>query len=146
MQMGILLSKMPKGKTNIPSTLKRSPKKAQSTYEKTLESAEETYDGNEQRAHRAAWSSVKHSFEKKGDHWEPKGSRGPSDERAKSGGKHAKGESMRGVDIEGKSKDELQKEARKMGVHVTTHMTKKELGREISRANTRETRKSRSKR
>jgi ribosomal protein L7Ae-like RNA K-turn-binding protein len=50
---------------------------------------------------------------------------------------------MRGVDIESKSKEQLQKEARKMGVHVTTRMTKKDLGRAISRANTRETRKSR---
>jgi len=134
---------MPKGKTDIPSTLKRSPKKAQRTYEKTLDSAEETYSGNEERAHRAAWSAVKDSFEKKGDHWEAKSKRGPSDERAKSGGPNPKGESMRGVDIEDKSKAELQREAREMGVHVTTRMTKKDLGRAISRANTRETRKSR---
>src|SRR5438270_7176218 len=41
----------------LPSTLERSPKKAQDTYEKTLEHAEETYGGDEERAHRAAWAS-----------------------------------------------------------------------------------------
>ena len=66
----------------LPSTLERSPKKAQDTYEQTLESAEKTYDGDEERAHRAAWASVKHSFEKVGDHWEPKDHKGPSDPRA----------------------------------------------------------------
>ena len=134
---------MPKGKTTIPSTLRRSPKKAQRTYEETLESAEKTYGGDEERAHRAAWSSVKHSFEKMRDRWVPKAKRGPSDEHAKSGGPNPKGESMHGVDIEGKSKVELQREARKLGVHVTTRMTKKDLGRAIARANTRETRKAR---
>jgi cation transport regulator ChaB len=134
---------MPKGKMRVPSTLRRSPKKALDTYEKTLEHAEETYRGDEERAHRAAWSSVKHSFEKKGDRWEPKRKRGPSDPRAKSGGPNARGKSYGGVDVEGKRKDELQREARSLGVHVTSRMTKDDLGREIARANTRATRKAR---
>lgn len=128
----------------VPSTLKRSPKKALETYEKTLEHAEETYPGDEERAHRVAWSSVKHSFEKKGSRWEPKSKRGPSDPRAKSGGPNARGESFGGVDIESKSKEELQREARKLGVHVTSRMTKKDLGRAIARANTRATKTARS--
>ena len=33
----------------LPSTLQRSPAKAQATYIHTLESAEETYDGDEER-------------------------------------------------------------------------------------------------
>lgn len=56
----------------LPSTLERSPKKAQDTYEETLEHAEQEYPGDEERAHRVAWGSVKRSFEKVGDHWEPK--------------------------------------------------------------------------
>jgi cation transport regulator ChaB len=127
----------------LPSTLKRSPKKAQDTYEKTLESAEQTYDGDESRAHRAAWSAVKHSFEKVADHWEPKDQRGPSDPRARQGGPDASGPSYGGVDIEGKTKDELLDEARRLDAHVTTHMTKAEVAEAIERANERATRAAR---
>jgi len=65
---------------DLPGTLERSPKKVRRTYEKTLDSAHETYD-SEERAHRAAWSSVKHVAEKKGDHWELKDEKGPSTPR-----------------------------------------------------------------
>lgn len=65
----------------LPSTLERSPKKAQDTYEKTLEHAEAEYDGDEERAHRVAWGAVKNGFEKVGDHWEAKDEPGPSDPR-----------------------------------------------------------------
>lgn len=125
---------------DLPSTLERSPKKAQDTYEKTLESAEKTYGGDEGRAHRAAWASVKHSFEKVGDHWEPKDERGPSDPRAEQHGPNASGASYRGVDVEGKTKDELLGEARELGAHVTTHMRKSEVAEAIERANDRATR------
>lgn len=58
---------MPSRTTNtaLPSTLKRSPAKAQRTYTKTLAHAEETY-GPGERARRTAMSSLKHSFEKVG--------------------------------------------------------------------------------
>ena len=69
----------------LPSTLKRSPKKAQETWIKTHDSAVESY-GEGERAHRTAFSSVKHSFEKVGDHWEPKDHKGPSDSQSASGG------------------------------------------------------------
>jgi cation transport regulator ChaB len=130
----------------LPSTLERSPKKAQDTYEKTLESAEKTYDRDEERAHRAAWSSVKHSFEKVGDHWEPKDERGPSDPRAAQHGPNASGASYGGVDVEGKTKDELLDEARKLGAHVTTHMRKDEVAAAIAKANERATRHAREER
>ncbi len=123
----------------LPSTLERSPKKAQDTYEETLESAEQTYDHDEARAHRAAWASVKHSFEKVGDHWEPKEQRGPSDPRAASGGPNPSGESFHGVDVMGKTKDDLLEEARRLDAHVTTHMTKAEIAHAIERANAAET-------
>ena len=84
----------------LPSTLARSPEKAQRTYLETLESAEKTYDGDEERAHRAAFAAVKHSFEKVGDHWEPKDHKGPSDSQAERGGQAARagaGETHEGV-------------------------------------------------
>ena len=65
----------------LPSTLARSPAKAQATYIHTLESAEETH-GDGEAAHRIALSALKHSFEKVGDHWEPKQHKGPSDRQA----------------------------------------------------------------
>ena len=129
----------------LPSTLERSPKKAQDTYEKTLESAEQTYTGDEQRAHRAAWSAVKHSFEKVGDHWEPKDERGPSDPRAAQHGPGASGPTYGGVDVEGKTKAELVADAERAGAHVTSKMTKAEVAREIERANDRATRQARQK-
>jgi cation transport regulator ChaB len=127
----------------LPSTLERSPKKAQETYEATLESAEKTYEGDEARAHRAAWASVKHGFEKVGDHWEPKDHRGPSDPRAAQGGPNPNAPSYRGVDVNGKTKAELADEARALGAHVTTKMTKLELAEQIEKANDRATRKAR---
>jgi cation transport regulator ChaB len=136
--------KGPKGEyVELPSTLARSPKKAQDTYEETLEHAEQEYGGDEARAHRVAWASVKHSFEKVGDRWEAKATRGPSDERAREGGQNPSGRSYGGVDVEGKSKAELASEARALGVHVTTHMTKAELGESIERANDAATRRAR---
>ena len=128
---------------DLPSTLERSPKKAQETYEKTLENAEREYGGDEERAHRVAWASVKHSFEKVGDHWEPKAERGPSDPHAEGHGPNASGRSFRGVDVEGKTKDQLLDEARSLGAHVTTHMRKDEIAEEIGRANDRATRAAR---
>src|SRR5829696_9875802 len=67
--------------TDLPSTLERSPKKAQETWLATHDSAVEEY-GEGERAHRTAFASLKHSFEKVGDHWEEKGKKGPSDAQA----------------------------------------------------------------
>ncbi len=76
-------------KQRLPSTLKRSPSKAQETYVHTLEAAEETH-GDGEAAHRIAFASLKYSFEKVGDHWEPKDERGPSDDQdAQAGGRGA---------------------------------------------------------
>jgi cation transport regulator ChaB len=60
---------MPARDEDLPSTLERSPAKVRRTYEKTLDAALEQYEGDEERAHRTAWDSVKHIAEKKGDHW-----------------------------------------------------------------------------
>ena len=67
-----------KEKERLPATLQRSPAKAQATYMHTLESAEQDH-GDGEAAHRIAFASLKHSFEKVGDHWEPKDEPGPSD-------------------------------------------------------------------
>src|ERR687889_2333678 len=101
-------------KDELPSTLKRSPKKAQETWAKTHDSAVETY-GEGERAHRTAFSSLKHSFEKVGDHWEPKDHKGPSDPQAAKGGRNATdsgSETFGGVDVLGNSKADLYKRAR----------------------------------
>lgn len=119
---------MPVKKEELPDTIKRSPKKAQETYRKALESAHEQY-GSEERAHRTALSALKHSFEKVGDHWEPKDKKGPSDQRAKTG----KGETAGGVDVKGHTKDELYERAKKLGVSGRSSMTKKELAQAIAR-------------
>jgi cation transport regulator ChaB len=123
---------MPGKKTNVPSTIERSPKKAQRTWKKAHDSAIETY-GEGERAHRTAYSALKHSFEKVGDHWEEKDTKGPSDPRARSGGPNAKGKSYGGVDVEGNSKDELYERARKLGVEGRSKMNKRELGAAIAR-------------
>src|SRR5204862_3581464 len=67
--------------SELPETLKRSPAKAQRTFTKTHDAAAEEY-GEGERAHRTAYAALKHSFEKVGDHWEPKDEKGPSDPRA----------------------------------------------------------------
>ena len=62
-------------KSELPSTLKKSPAKAQRTFAKVHDAAAEQY-GEGERAHRAAYDALKHSFEKVGDHWEAKAKKG----------------------------------------------------------------------
>jgi cation transport regulator ChaB len=119
----------------MPSTIKRSPTKAQRTWAKTHDSALETY-GEGERAHRTAFSALKHSFEKVDDRWEPKDEKGPSDPRAARGGKAAragKGETFRGVDFFGNSKADLYERARKLGVRGRSKMSKKEVAEAIAK-------------
>ena len=123
------------GEEELPSTLKRSPKKAQRTWIKAHDSAVETY-GEGERAHRTAYAALKHSFEKVEDHWEPKKTKGPSDPRAEKGGKEArkgKGETFGGVDVYGNTRQELYERARKLGVKGASKMNKEELAREIAK-------------
>lgn len=122
---------MPTSKEDLPDTIKRSPKKAQRTFQKTLDSAHEQYD-SEERAHRAAYSSLKHEFEKVGDHWEPKDGKGPSDEKA-AGGRGSDAETAGGVDVRGHSKKELYERARKLDISGRSRMSKKELAQAIAR-------------
>jgi cation transport regulator ChaB len=136
---------MPTKKEDLPSTLKRSPKKVQDTYAETLDSAHETYD-SEERAHRAAWASVKHVAEKRGDHWEPKDEYGPSDPQAAQSGRQARDNPRRsygGVDA-GKSRDELYEQAKEAGIEGRSNMNKAELADALRKANDRATAKARS--
>ena len=126
---------MPTRKTDLPGTLQRSPKKAQETWAKTHDSAVETY-GEGERAHRTAFSALKHSFEKVDDHWEPKAEKGPSDPQAAKGGKAARdsrGASAGGVDVRGNSRADLLERAKRVGVKGRHRMNKLELGQAIAR-------------
>ena len=121
---------------DLPSTLERSAEKIQNTYTDTLDSAEEQYDGDEARAHRTAWASVKHVAEKVGDHWELKDDYGPSDPRSQgttAEKRRGEGETFGGVDVEGNTRDELVERAKKAGVTGYSHMTKAELGRALQK-------------
>src|SRR5918911_4158843 len=103
---------------DLPGTLKRSPKKAQNTYIKAHDAAVDEY-GEGERAHRTAMAAVKHSFEKVGDHWEPKKEKGPSDPRStKSTAQKRRnvGETFGGVDFYGNTKSELYERAKSLGV------------------------------
>jgi|SRR5215211_8705117 len=136
---------MPSKKEDLPSTIERSPAKVQRTYEKTLDSAHEQHD-SEERAHRTAYAAVKHVAEKKGDHWELKDEKGPSDPQSAQGGRAARDrpkETYGGVDAN-KSKDELYEDAKRAGIEGRSDMTKDELARALQKHSDRESARARS--
>jgi cation transport regulator ChaB len=124
--------------SELPSTLQRSPKKAQRTFAKAHDSAASEY-GDERRANQVAWAAVKHSFEKVGDHWEKKagGKKGPSDAQA-AGGRNTNKKTAGGVDANA-PKDHLLTLAKKLGVSGRSKMKKKELVEAIQKANNKKT-------
>jgi cation transport regulator ChaB len=126
---------MPAKKEDLPGTVERSPKKIQVPYEKTLDSAHEQYD-SEERAHRTAWSAVKHVAEKVGDHWEPKDAYGPSDPQSAQRGAAARERPKAthgGVDAKGNTKEELYERAKKLDIDGRSNMSKGELADAIAR-------------
>jgi hypothetical protein len=132
-------------KEELPSTLQRSPKKAQRTWSKAHDNAVEEY-GEGERAHRTAFSALKHSFEKVGDHWEAKESKGPSDKQAAKSGSSARkgsGKTAGGVDANA-TKEHLMEVAKKLDVRGRSRMKKDELVDAIKKANDKKTRQSRS--
>ena len=132
------------GKKELPSTLERSPKKAQRTWIEAHDSAVEEY-GEGERAHRTAFSALKHSYEKVGNHWEAKDVKGPSDGQAAMSGGPARtgGKTAGGVDANA-SKSHLMDVAKRLDISGRSRMTKDELVEAIDKANARQTRKSRS--
>jgi cation transport regulator ChaB len=138
-----MVNEMP-GKQELPSTLERSPEKAQRTWIEAHDSAVDEY-GEGERAHRTAYAALKHSFEKVGDHWEPKDNKGPSDKQAAKEGASARkgGETAGGVDANA-TKEHLYDIAQELDVPGRSKMDKDELVDAIQKANDRETRKSRS--
>ena len=75
---------MPKEKTEIPSTIRRSEPHARRLWKKAHDSAVGTY-GEGERAHRVAFAALKHVYEKEGDRWVRKAKKGPSDPQAARG-------------------------------------------------------------
>jgi cation transport regulator ChaB len=135
---------MPTKKEDLPSTIARSPRKVQRTYAETLDSAHEQYD-SEERAHRTAYAAVKHIAEKKGDRWQLKDGKGPSDPQARRSGASARrggGKTYGGVDA-GKSKEALYEDARRAGIEGRSSMSKRELAEALRKHSDRETARAR---
>jgi hypothetical protein len=104
------------------------------------DSAEEQY-GEGERAHRVAYSALKHTHEKVGDHWEPKEQPGPSDEPAE-GGAGTDRPTAGGVDANA-SKAHLMELAKRLQVRGRSSMRKDELVKAIQKANDKQTRQAR---
>ena len=121
----------------MPSTVRRSPKKAQRTWAKTYDSAVEQY-GHGRRASQTAMASLKHSYQKVGDHWEPKERKGPSDPQAAQRRGQPARKTAGGVDANA-SKQKLLEVARRLDISGRSRMTKPELVDAIQRANRRAT-------
>ncbi|GGP71992.1 ChaB family protein [Saccharothrix coeruleofusca] len=128
------------GREELPSTIARSSKKAQRTWIKAHDSAVETY-GEGQRSHRTAFAALKHSFEKVGDHWEPKAEKGPSDDQA-ARSTPKPGKTHGGVDANA-SKQHLYDLAKELDVPGRSSMTKQQLVEAIEKANRGKTAKAR---
>ena len=122
-------------RSELPSTLQRSSRKAQRTFAKAHDAAVEQY-GEGERAHRTAIAALKHTHEKRGDHWVAKDESGPSDPRSKKTTAQKRrgiGETFGGIDVEQNTRHELYERARRLGVEGRSKMSKRELARAIAR-------------
>jgi hypothetical protein len=128
------------GSKDMPSTIARSGAKAQRTWTKAHDSAIDKY-GHGETASRVAYGALKHTHEKLDEHWEPKDRTGPSDERSADPGARNKkgGTSTGGVDVNGRTRDDLYDRAKELDVKGRSHMSKHELAEAIKKANDRET-------
>ncbi|WP_462188134.1 MULTISPECIES: ChaB family protein [unclassified Frankia] len=129
---------------DVPSTIARSDDQAIRTWKKTHDSAVETY-GEGARAHRAAFAALKHTHEKVGDRWRPKGRPGPSDEQAATptpASRHS-GPTAEGVDANA-SLTHLRALARELGIPGRSTMSRDDLVEAIKKANRRRTAQARS--
>lgn len=118
-------------KSELPDTIARSDTKAQETFAKAHDAAVEQY-GEGRRAHQTAYSALKHSYEKVGDHWEHKEKKGPSDARAaESRGSNKK--TAGGVNANA-TKEHLMDQARRLDIRGRSTMKKDELVKAIQKA------------
>ena len=124
-------------KSELPSTIQRSPAKAQRTFAKAHDSAADEY-GEGRRAMQTAYGALKHSFEKVGDHWEKKGAKGPSDTQSARGGSGSRRQyrSAGGVDANA-SKGHLYDVAKRLDISGRSRMSKQQLVQAIQKANKR---------
>jgi cation transport regulator ChaB len=114
----------------MPSTIRRSDKRAQDIYVKTHDAAVDEY-GEGERAHRTAFASLKNEYRKSGDRWVPKGHRGASDPQA-AGSRRTHRRTAGGYDVgEGATVKELRQEARELHIEGRSKMNKDELKRAI---------------
>jgi cation transport regulator ChaB len=123
-------------KSELPAPVARSDGHAQATFAEAHDSAVQVrgHQGDEGYANRVAYSALKHTYEKVGDHWERKEHPGPSDSRAESGGPNPGGTTYGGVD-EHATKKHLLDVARRMDITGRSRMTKPELAEAIDKAN-----------
>ena len=123
-------------KSELPSTLQRSGRKAQQTFAETYDSAMAQYD-DERRSYQTAFAALKHTHEKVGDHWEPKDEYGPSDARAPRRARATRPlRRPAGVDANA-SKKHLYELATRLEVKGRSTMTKAELVDALQKANDR---------
>jgi hypothetical protein len=129
------------GREDLPSTLLRSPRKAQDTWVAAHDAALGTY-GPGRRAQQTAFSALKHSFEKVGDHWEPKPERGPSDEQAARGAGEPARPTRGGVNATA-SRQHLYERAKQLGIPGRSRMSKEDLVTALEKESRRRTAKAR---
>lgn len=125
-------------KSELPDTIRRSDAKAQRTFAKAHDSAVDEY-GEGERAHRVAYSALKHTHEKVGDHWQPKNGSGPSDSQAR-GGKNTNRKTHGGVNANA-SKAHLYEQAKKLDISGRSKMTKDQLVDALEKESKRASRK-----
>ncbi|HLG70266.1 MAG TPA: ChaB family protein [Chloroflexota bacterium] len=120
------------GRQDMPSTIRRSDKRAQDIYVKTHDSAVEQY-GEGERAHRTAFKSLKREYRKSGDHWVAKGNREPSDPQ-QAGNRTTHRMTAGGYDVgPGATVKTLRSEARELNIEGRSHMNKDQLRNAIMR-------------
>ena len=123
------------GPGEMPDTVARSDEKARRTWQETHDSAVERY-GEGERAHRTAFASLKHTYEKRGDHWVPKKEKGASDPRSTKSTAQARqgiGKTFGGIDYYGHTKKEFEERAKALGIKGYSRMRKEELVEAVSR-------------
>ena len=131
-------------KSELPSTLQRSGRKAQQTFAETYDSAMDQYD-DERRSYQTAFASLKHTHEKVGDHWEPKDEYGPSDAHAAAANPGTPtAPTAGGVDANATQEAPLRAGDPAEGHRAVRRMTKAELVDALQKANDRASAQARS--